>query len=117
MIDAQLAELTEWEANQSQVDLSRRIAKLYEDRYEIAPDADTMNSALCTNTHTNTLSAAATRRRAQDGRFGAQEHRRQTKANEDYIAQTEAWLPAMAPAREAETYARASRIPNSSSKS
>ena len=107
MIDAQLAELyPEWEANQTQVDLSRRIAKLYEDRYEISPDADTMNSALWFYTHTNELlsgSDPAVARKMADLKLKSIDA--QSKAHEDYIAQTEAWLAGEgAGHEEAETY-------------
>ena len=107
MIDAQLAELyPEWEANQTQVDLSRRIARLYEDRYEIAPDADTMNSALWYYTHTNTLlsgSDPAVARKMSD--LALKSIDAQSKAHEDYIAQTEEWLAGEgAGHEEAETY-------------
>src|SRR5437588_78285 len=39
MIDTQIAELyPQWDASQDAVDLSRRMAKLYEDRHELEPD-------------------------------------------------------------------------------
>ena len=94
MLDAQLAELyPEWEANQQNVDLSRRIAKLYEDKYELVPDADTLNSALWYYTHTNSLlsgSDPAVARKMSDLEFKNIDA--QIKAHEDYIGPTEAWL-------------------------
>ncbi len=107
MIDAQLAEVyPEWEANQQNVDLSRRLAKLYEDRYEIAPEADTMNNALWYYTHTNSLlsgSDPAVARKMSD--LALKSIDAQTRAHLDYIAQTEAWLQGEgAGHEEAETY-------------
>lgn len=94
MIDAQLAELyPEWEANQQHVDLTRRIAKLYEDRFELASDADTLNSALWYYTHADTLlsgSDPAVARKMSD--LALKSIDAQIKAHEDYIGPTEAWL-------------------------
>ena len=56
MIDAQLGELhPQWEADQSNVDLSRRIAKLWEDRFEQQQDADSLSGAIYYYNHTNSL--------------------------------------------------------------
>jgi len=54
MIDNQLGELTpQWEQDQTQVDLSRRIAKLWEDRFEQQHDAESLQGALWFYNHLN----------------------------------------------------------------
>ncbi|MCE9611852.1 MAG: tetratricopeptide repeat protein [Chthoniobacter sp.] len=56
MIDEQLNELyPQWEAAQTNVDLSRRIAKLWEDRFEQKQDLESLDAALSYYNHTNTL--------------------------------------------------------------
>ncbi len=46
MVDQQLAELTpEWEANTTNVDLTRRIARLWEDRFEIDQTVESLDGA------------------------------------------------------------------------
>lgn len=56
MIDQQIGEAyAEWEQNQQSVDLSRRLAKLYEDRFENERDSDSMASAIWFYGHTNGL--------------------------------------------------------------
>lgn len=56
MIDQQLAELTpQWEANQSSVDLSRRIAKLWEERFEMDRTPESLDGSYYYFHHTNTL--------------------------------------------------------------
>ena len=56
MIDDQLNELyPQWEAAQDNVDLSRRIAKLWEDRFEQKEDSESLDAALSYYTHTNAL--------------------------------------------------------------
>jgi tetratricopeptide (TPR) repeat protein len=56
MIDEQLGELTpQWEANQENVDLSRRIAKLWEDRFEHHQDEESLDGAFYYYHHTNEL--------------------------------------------------------------
>jgi len=56
MIDNQLAEVTpQWEEDQSHVDLSRRVAKLWEDRAEQKQDVESFDGALWFYTHLNVL--------------------------------------------------------------
>jgi tetratricopeptide (TPR) repeat protein len=56
MIDEQLGELyPQWEAAQDNVDLSRRIAKLWEDRFEQRQDTESLEGALSYYNHTNEL--------------------------------------------------------------
>lgn len=56
MIDEQLNELyPQWEAAQDNVDLSRRIAKLWEDRFEQKHDLESLDAALSYYTHTNAI--------------------------------------------------------------
>ena len=56
MIDEQLNELyPQWEAAQDHVDLSRRIAKLWEDRFEQKQDLESLDAALSYYNHTNAL--------------------------------------------------------------
>ncbi len=56
MIDDLLNELyPQWEAAQSNVDFSRRIAKLWEDRFEIKQDVESLDAALSYYNHTNEL--------------------------------------------------------------
>ena len=56
MIDEQLNELyPQWEAAQDNVDLSRRIAKLWEDRFGQKEDLESLDAALSYYTHTNQL--------------------------------------------------------------
>lgn len=56
MIDDQLNELyPQWEAAQDNVDLTRRIAKLWEDRFEQKQDLESLDAALSYYNHTNGL--------------------------------------------------------------
>ena len=56
MIDEQLNELyPQWEEAQDNVDLSRRIAKLWEDRFEQKQDLESLDAALSYYNHTNAL--------------------------------------------------------------
>ena len=60
MIDEQLGELTpQWEAAQDNVDLTKRIAKLWEDRFEQKQDEESLNGAFYYYTHTNELVGGA----------------------------------------------------------
>lgn len=94
MIDAQLGELyAQWEQNQQSVDLSRRIAKLYEDRYELEVNDETLSSAVWYYEYTNGLvngSDPAVARKLSDLKLKSIDS--QVKGLEDYIAQTEQWL-------------------------
>ena len=56
MIDQQIAEVTaEWEKNQEGVDLSRRLAKLWEDRFESQGDLESLNGAIYFYNHTSEI--------------------------------------------------------------
>jgi tetratricopeptide (TPR) repeat protein len=56
MIDQQIGELTpEWEQAQENVDLSRRVARLWEDRFEQEGDEESFNGALYFYQHINGL--------------------------------------------------------------
>jgi len=56
MIDQQLGELgPEWDQAQDNVDLTRRIARLWEDRFEQEQDEESLNGALYYYHHINTL--------------------------------------------------------------
>jgi len=56
MIDQQIAEVTaEWEKNQQGVDLSRRLAKLWDDRFETQGDVESLNGAIYFYDHTSGL--------------------------------------------------------------
>ena len=110
MIDAQLAEFTpEWEANQQSVDLTRKIAKLWEDRYEQQQDEESLNGAYYYFHHINELSGGSdpvvVRKLAE---LQLKSLDAKTKAHEEYIAQTEAWLNGDgAGHEEADTYRQA----------
>lgn len=56
MIENQIGELTpEWENDQSNVDLSKRIAKLWEERLEYKSDEETLQGAIWYYDHVNNL--------------------------------------------------------------
>jgi tetratricopeptide (TPR) repeat protein len=56
MIDAQLAELTpQWEVDQSNVELSRRVAKLWDERQEQKGDDESLSGAIWYYGHVNTV--------------------------------------------------------------
>lgn len=56
MINDQLNELyPQWEANQENSDLTRRIAKLWEDRFEIESDEESLDGAIGYYAHANQL--------------------------------------------------------------
>jgi tetratricopeptide (TPR) repeat protein len=60
MIDQQLGELTpQWEANQSSVDLTRRIAKHWEERFEMDQTQESLDGAYYYFHHCNTLLGGA----------------------------------------------------------
>jgi len=60
MIDQQLGELTpEWEAAQQNVDLSRRIARLWEDRFDQRRDEESLEGAYYYYHHTSELTGGA----------------------------------------------------------
>jgi tetratricopeptide (TPR) repeat protein len=94
MIDQQLAELTpQWEENQQSVDLTRRIAKLWEDRYEQQEDEESLNGAYYYYHHTNELVGGAdpaVSRKLADLQLKSLDAK--IKSHEAYIAPTEAWL-------------------------
>ncbi len=94
MIDQQLAEITpDWEANQDGVDLTRKLAKLWEDRFEQKQDEESLNGALYYFHHANTLvggaDPAVTRKLTELELKGRD---LKIKLHEEYIAQTDAWL-------------------------
>ncbi len=93
-IDAQLAELHPvWEAQQDHVDNSKRMAKLWEERHEVAATEETLPNAIYFYHHTNTVlngSDPGIARKLTDLQMKQTDE--QIKANEDYAAQTEAWL-------------------------
>ena len=56
MIEQQLGEfMPQWEADQSSVDLSRRIAKLWEERYEQLQDQESLDGAVWYANHLNSV--------------------------------------------------------------
>jgi tetratricopeptide (TPR) repeat protein len=58
MINQQIGELSDqWEQAQDNVDFSRRLAKLWEDRYEIEHDAESLQGAVYYYNHTNQLTS------------------------------------------------------------
>ena len=88
MIDQQLGELyPQWEAQQDHVDLSKRIARLWEDRNEQEPQSESVANAIWFYTHTDELlkgSDAAVKRRLTDLQQKQVETR--TKELEDWLA-------------------------------
>lgn len=89
MIDQQLGELREqWDANPQNVDFSRRIAKLYEDRFEIENDAESMEGAIYFYNHTNELTSGTdpgVARKLSD--LEMKQLDGSIKANEDWLAE------------------------------
>ncbi len=56
MIDQQIGEVyAQWEADQQSVDFSRRLAKLWENRYAVEADAESLQGAVYFYNHTNDL--------------------------------------------------------------
>ncbi len=59
-LNAEIAELyPQWEKDQQNVDLSRRLARLWEDRYELEQDGESIEGALYFYAHTNQLTAGS----------------------------------------------------------
>ena len=89
MIDEQLAELTpQWEAAQDNVDLTRRIAKLWEDRLEQRQDEESFNGTHYYYHHANELvggSDPAVGRKLSNLQLQGIDMR--TKSIEDWLAQ------------------------------
>jgi tetratricopeptide (TPR) repeat protein len=89
MIDEQLGELTpQWEAAQDNVDLTRRIAKLWEDRFEQKQDEESLDGAYYYYHHTNELvggSDPAVARKLAN--MALQRIDLRVKAIEDWLAQ------------------------------
>jgi tetratricopeptide (TPR) repeat protein len=87
MVESQLAELTPiWEQDQSNVDLSKRVAKLWDERLEHKGDDESLNGALWYYTHLNTVlngSDPAISRRVSD---------LELKQLDMEIAQWESWF-------------------------
>jgi tetratricopeptide (TPR) repeat protein len=60
MIDQQLGELTpQWDENQTSVDMTRRIAKLWEDRFELDQTSESLDGSYYYYHHTNELLGGA----------------------------------------------------------
>jgi len=89
MIDEQLAELTaQWEAATDNVDLSRRIAKLWEDRFEQKQDEESLNGTIYYYHHTNELVGGADPAVARKlSNLALQQIDLRTKSLEDWFAQ------------------------------
>ena len=89
MIDEQLAELTpEWETAQDNVDLTRRIAKLWEDRFEQQQDQESLDGAYYYYHHTNELAGGSDPGVVRKlSNMGLQRIDLRTKAIEDWLAQ------------------------------
>jgi len=95
MIEQQLAEfMPQWEADQQQVDLSRRIAKLWEERYEQMQDDESLEGAIWYADHLNTVlknSDPAIARKLSDLRLkradaGIKKLEEESKQIEDWLA-------------------------------
>lgn len=88
MINQQIGELSDqWEQAQDNVDLSRRLAKLWEDRYEIEHDAESLQGAVYYYNHTNLLTSGTdpgVARKLSDLQMRALEDRMKTL--EDWFA-------------------------------
>lgn len=93
-LDALIAELYPvWEANQSHVDNSKKMAKLYEERYGVEPNGEVLANAIWYYDHTNTIlngSDPGVQRKLSDLQMKQTEE--QIKEQEDYAASTETWL-------------------------
>ncbi len=93
-IDDLLAELhPKWEADQTHVDNCKRMAKLWEERYEVEPNDDALANAIWFYEHTNTVLNGAdpgVLRKLSDLQMKQTEV--QIKVQEDYATATEAWL-------------------------
>lgn len=96
MIATQLAELSpQWEADQSNVDLTKRIAKLWDEQLEQKGDADSLNGALWYYLHINTLvngADPAVTRRISD--LQLKQTDMEIAANEERIKELTEWLAA-----------------------
>ncbi|HEX8311478.1 MAG TPA: tetratricopeptide repeat protein, partial [Chthoniobacteraceae bacterium] len=91
MIDTQLGELyPQWEQNQDNADISRRMAKLYEDRYMIENDAESMSAAIYYFQHTNDVL------KGTDPAVARKLSELQMKQLENSIKALEDWLEAYA---------------------
>ncbi len=93
-LDELLAELhPKWEADQTHVDNCKRMAKLWEERYEVEPNEDALTNAIWFYEHTNSVlngSDPGVQRKLSDLKMKQTEG--QIKAQEDYAASVEAWL-------------------------
>ena len=87
MIDQQISEVhPEWEANPQSTELSRRLAKLWEDRFEIEQDNESLQGAIYYYQHTNEITSGTdpgVSRRLSDLHF---------KQLDKSIGDFEAWL-------------------------
>jgi tetratricopeptide (TPR) repeat protein len=95
MTESQIAEVTpQWDTHQDGVDLTRRLAKLWEERYEYKQDAESLHGTLYFFRHANTLlngSDPAIARRIADLELkevdtGIKEHEAHVKELEDWLA-------------------------------
>jgi tetratricopeptide (TPR) repeat protein len=88
MIDTQIAEIyAQWEQDQQNADLSRRLARLWEDRYELELDAESIQGAIYFYSHTNQLTSGtdpAVARRLSDLQLKQLDDR--IKALQDWFA-------------------------------
>ncbi len=93
-IDELIAELhPKWEADETHVDNCKRMAKLWEERYEVEPNDDALANAIWFYEHTNTVlngSDPGVQRKLSDLKMKQTEG--QIKAQDDYASSTETWL-------------------------
>ena len=93
-LDALLAEAhPQWEADQSHVDNSKRMAKLWEERYEVEPSDEAITNAIAFYHHIDTLLAGSDpgiQRKLSDLQLKQTET--EIKVQEDFAAQLEQWL-------------------------
>ncbi len=95
-IDALLDELhPQWEAQPEHIDNSKRMARLWEERYETEATDEALTNAIWFYNHTNDVlkgSDPGIQRKLSDLVFKQTET--EIKVEDDYIAQTEEWLAA-----------------------
>lgn len=93
-LDALIAELYPvWEADQNHVDNSKRMAKLYEERFEVEPNDEVLHNAIAYYNHTNQIlngSDPGVQRKLSD--LTMKQTEAAIKVQEEFVAATEAWL-------------------------